>query len=145
MTVALISSILGMARRALELWPRKVRNGSLTSTTTSLWRIVISPNSSGFPQRASAREKVAREVAQTRFWIGQIFQPLQIAFALFCENGAPGGTRTPDLLVRSQTLYPTELRARGLEILTQRRKAHPPAPSLIEKLERAPLAPEIRL
>ena len=26
-------------------------------------------------------------------------------------NGAPGGTRTPDLLVRSQTLYPTELQA----------------------------------
>jgi hypothetical protein len=28
------------------------------------------------------------------------------------RSGAPGGTRTPDLLVRSQTLYPTELRAR---------------------------------
>src|SRR5581483_3583730 len=28
-------------------------------------------------------------------------------------NGAPGMTRTCDLLVRSQTLYPTELRARG--------------------------------
>src|SRR5271156_5167014 len=27
------------------------------------------------------------------------------------ENGAPGGIRTPDLLVRSQTLYPAELRA----------------------------------
>src|SRR5690554_2371972 len=27
--------------------------------------------------------------------------------------GAPGKIRTPDLLVRSQTLYPTELRARG--------------------------------
>ena len=26
-------------------------------------------------------------------------------------NGAPGGTRTPDLLVRSQSLYPAELRA----------------------------------
>ena len=25
------------------------------------------------------------------------------------SGGAPGGTRTPDLLVRSQTLYPTEL------------------------------------
>ena len=25
--------------------------------------------------------------------------------------GAPGGIRTPDLLMRSQTLYPTELRA----------------------------------
>ena len=27
-------------------------------------------------------------------------------------SGAPGGSRTPDLLVRSQTLYPAELRAR---------------------------------
>lgn len=27
--------------------------------------------------------------------------------------GAPGGTRTPDLLVRSQTLYPAELLARS--------------------------------
>ena len=26
-------------------------------------------------------------------------------------SGAPGEIRTPDLLVRSQTLYPTELRA----------------------------------
>src|SRR6266700_383776 len=40
-------------------------------------------------------------------------------------SGAPGGTRTPDLLVRSQTLYPTELRARPwqlqyLTLLTRR-------------------------
>ena len=27
------------------------------------------------------------------------------------KNGAPEGSRTPDLLVRSQTLYPAELRA----------------------------------
>ena len=27
-------------------------------------------------------------------------------------DGAPGEIRTPDLLVRSQALYPTELRAR---------------------------------
>ncbi len=27
------------------------------------------------------------------------------------KNGAPGGTRTPDHLVRSQVLYPTELQA----------------------------------
>ena len=27
------------------------------------------------------------------------------------KDGAPGEIRTPDLLVRSQTLYPTELRA----------------------------------
>ena len=28
--------------------------------------------------------------------------------------GAPGGIRTPDLLIRSQTLYPTELRAQDM-------------------------------
>ncbi len=28
------------------------------------------------------------------------------------NGGAPGESRTPDLLVRSQTLYPAELRAR---------------------------------
>src|SRR3984957_18685520 len=37
---------------------------------------------------------------------------------LFELSGAPGMTRTCDLLVRSQTLYPTELRARGLELTT---------------------------
>jgi hypothetical protein len=30
------------------------------------------------------------------------------------KSGAPGGIRTPDLLVRSQTLYPAELRAHCL-------------------------------
>src|SRR5215472_19148618 len=29
------------------------------------------------------------------------------------KSGAPGEIRTPDLLVRSQSLYPTELRARA--------------------------------
>ena len=32
-------------------------------------------------------------------------------------NGAPGGIRTPDQLVRSQLLYPAELRALGLSFL----------------------------
>ena len=36
-------------------------------------------------------------------------------------NGAPGGTRTPDLLVRSQTLYPTELRAHGEDLMLAQR------------------------
>ena len=36
---------------------------------------------------------------------------LAIGFLLF---GAPEGTRTPDLLVRSQSLYPAELRAHML-------------------------------
>jgi hypothetical protein len=33
------------------------------------------------------------------------------------RSGAPGGIRTPGLLVRSQTLYPAELRARKGKIL----------------------------
>jgi hypothetical protein len=33
-------------------------------------------------------------------------------------NGAPGESRTPDLLVRSQTLYPAELRAPRVEIIS---------------------------
>jgi hypothetical protein len=31
--------------------------------------------------------------------------------------GAPGEIRTPDPLVRSQVLYPTELRAHGMKLL----------------------------
>src|SRR5260370_25915741 len=30
---------------------------------------------------------------------------------VFGKNGAPGGTRTPGLLIRSQSLYPAELQA----------------------------------
>jgi hypothetical protein len=42
-------------------------------------------------------------------WYGK----LDKVFVSKRKTGAPGGTRTPDLLVRSQTLYPTELRARS--------------------------------
>jgi hypothetical protein len=39
---------------------------------------------------------------------------------LIWENGAPGEIRTPDRLVRSQVLYPAELRARcGGRIITK--------------------------
>src|SRR5579872_5554863 len=33
------------------------------------------------------------------------------------KSGAPGGTRTPDPLLRRQMLYPAELQARGLSIV----------------------------
>src|SRR5437762_3453871 len=41
-------------------------------------------------------------------------------FLLFSiqRDGAPGETRTPDPLVRSQMLYPAELRARGATSIT---------------------------
>ena len=38
-------------------------------------------------------------------------------FSHFPKNGALEGIRTPDLLVRSQTLYPTELRAHDSVLL----------------------------
>ena len=34
---------------------------------------------------------------------------------IISEYGTPGEIRTPDQLVRSQLLYPAELRARGVE------------------------------
>ena len=34
-------------------------------------------------------------------------------------NGVPGETRTPNLLIRSQTLYPIELRALNIYELQQ--------------------------
>jgi hypothetical protein len=42
---------------------------------------------------------------------------IQIHIMLCYLNGAPGEIRTPDHLVRSQVLYPTELRARGKTIV----------------------------
>src|SRR6266481_2180583 len=45
--------------------------------------------------------------------ISPYYSNRQITFVLFPRSGAPGEIRTPGLLVRSQTLYPTELRARS--------------------------------
>src|SRR5258707_15635112 len=58
------------------------------------------------------------------FWFPPQADSIQLSYGrgsprFICENGAPGGTRTPDLLVRSQTLYPTELRARGYTVYFQ--------------------------
>src|SRR3982074_1904311 len=46
--------------------------------------------------------------------------------------GAPGGIRTPDFLVRSQALYPTELRARreGESVCRNERHSDPGARSV---------------
>ena len=43
---------------------------------------------------------------------GTIGQLLAQGCCKSLKNGAPGEIRTPDRLVRSQVLYPTELRAR---------------------------------
>ena len=36
----------------------------------------------------------------------------RISLTVSCPSDAPGGTRTPSLLIRSQALYPVELWAR---------------------------------
>src|SRR5271157_3384499 len=45
------------------------------------------------------------------------------------NSGAPGEIRTPDLLLRRQSLYPAELRARSIKLYTARteslRRRHP--------------------
>ena len=38
-------------------------------------------------------------------------KPDALARLRYFRNGVPGETRTPNLLIRSQTLYPIELRA----------------------------------
>ena len=43
--------------------------------------------------------------------LGAGFLISRMLLFLFYLNGAPGESRTPDLLVRSQSLYPAELRA----------------------------------
>jgi hypothetical protein len=43
--------------------------------------------------------------------------PIALSPILQRKNGAPGGTRTPDPLLRRQTLFPTELRAHGLQLI----------------------------
>ena len=47
-------------------------------------------------------------------------------------TGAPGGTRTPGLLVRSQSLYPAELRARSYAIVTSTTPARPPGTGVFQ-------------
>jgi hypothetical protein len=41
---------------------------------------------------------------------------LALSSILSALYGAPGGIRTPDLLVRSQSLYPTELLAHFIKL-----------------------------
>jgi hypothetical protein len=45
-------------------------------------------------------------------------------------SGAPGKTRTCDLLIRSQTLYPTELRAHSADSILYRRRNFSATPNL---------------
>ena len=52
--------------------------------------------------------KMSKKTEMRQKWFRQLIDTSQL-------NGAPGGIRTPDPLLRRQTLFPTELRARGTE------------------------------
>ena len=55
--------------------------------------------------RLRVPQKLRNDLASAKDGVGKWLVLLRI-------TGAPGEIRTPDLLVRSQALYPTELRAR---------------------------------
>ena len=50
----------------------------------------------------------------------------RVAVFISIGGGAPGEIRTPDLLVRSQTLYPTELRAQTVTVRHGHAARRPP-------------------
>ena len=58
-------------------------------------------------------------MCDTALRLGQLLQATRLGAVAgpwvnlrsFCRGGLPGGTRTPDLLLRRQLLYPVELRA----------------------------------
>jgi hypothetical protein len=56
---------------------------------------------------------------QPAYW--RVSSVLSGSFWIY-RRGAPGEIRTPDLLVRSQLLYPAELRARGFSLSQNRRQ-----------------------
>ena len=53
----------------------------------------------------------------TRFWASYAALPCRNGCVKNSYNGALGGSRTPDLLVRSQMLYPAELPAHAGAII----------------------------
>ncbi|KTC73131.1 hypothetical protein Lboz_1777 [Legionella bozemanae] len=54
----------------------------------------------------------------TRFCHSKLVLMTQLVDKSLILNGALGGTRTPDTLVRSQVLYPAELRAQwGMDLI----------------------------
>jgi hypothetical protein len=70
-------------------------------------------------ERLATTESLAKSVVLddgglglVRFWPNLDQNDAGASLEVLDKTGAPGGTRTPGLLVRSQSLYPAELRAR---------------------------------
>ena len=89
------SSFRASVAGVVSAWPGSILGSSLMESRT-LSATFFASGLSGMPER-------------TRQNGGILFHCLR---AGHCGTGAPGGTRTPGLLVRSQSLYPAELRAR---------------------------------
>jgi hypothetical protein len=68
-------------------------------------------------QLEEAGEKVASVLLSGSILVAAPKTPAQSRGQVIELNGAPGEIRTPDLLVRSQALYPTELRAHLSKII----------------------------
>ncbi len=58
-------------------------------------------------------KRAADKAAQHRSWVNNLTEKSKLLDVLQRENGALGRIRTPDPLIRSQVLYPTELPALG--------------------------------
>ena len=85
-------------------------------------RHVLAPRLSGAAVAALRRSTALRAVVELpMYFVGSshlsdsVHRPSLLTQA--GENGAPGEIRTPDRLVRSQVLYPAELRAHGPRII----------------------------
>ncbi len=62
------------------------------------------------------RDRGTQIPAGQRMPLARVPCPYNDPFNIYCPVfGAPGGIRTPNLLIRSQVLYPVELRAQGRE------------------------------
>ena len=74
-------------------------------------RTTCTPSSTGSPC-TKARQRSEAATPDCCRWRGGTKKGTDQVPIIYDLIGAPGEIRTPDLLVRSQTLYPTELRAR---------------------------------
>ena len=94
-------------------------NMSYANTSVRPQHIVLFPDSSGriVSLRTPLTGMEMKKEKTTRFRVWSFL-------------GAPGGIRTPDLLVRSQTLYPTELRAHMLICLDSVTIIYAPPPNV---------------
>jgi hypothetical protein len=101
-----------VSRFSESVWPlNSNRDCESLSSTRSLWS---SLSNAGFP--GSVVRTIISSLRDTRGTPRTSWAIYERSFLnnyrFYWESGAPGESRTPDLLVRSQTLYPAELRAR---------------------------------